>query len=151
MISRATRGGSRLGLAATVVIAAAAVLPACMEDRCGPGQKQEGAACVSVDAENADAGASSDAEAADADTDVLAAETDSQQPAALPAGMGEDCSGEADCEDKEADYCSKKPMDAKGYCTTTGCTMGGSDCPEGYGCFDLSGFGTDLRICRKEG
>ena len=152
MIMWVTRGGScfRPALVATTVLAALA-LQSCMEERCGPGQKQEGAACVAVGEDGKDGSSAGDTGTADTPVDAVAATADGAGKASLPAGMGEECSNDEGCKDKEAGYCSKKPLDAKGYCTTTGCTMGGSDCPEGYECFDLSGFGTDLQMCRKEG
>lgn len=39
-----------------------------------------------------------------------------------------------------ANYCSKSPFDAQGYCSVTGCKENPSVCPPGWSCFDVSMF-----------
>jgi len=60
----------------------------------------------------------------------------------LPTGMGDDCTSSDDCT-QEADYCNIPPDPSyRSFCTVTGCTWQGDDCPEGYACFDWAQFGS---------
>jgi len=49
----------------------------------------------------------------------------------------DDVTNHSDCP-CAADYCSKSPFDARGYCSVTGCKENPNICPPGWSCFDVS-------------
>jgi hypothetical protein len=49
-----------------------------------------------------------------------------------------------------ANYCSKSPFDAQGYCSVTGCKENPGVCPAGWTCFDVSVFAAGQpSVCAK--
>jgi hypothetical protein len=70
-----------------------------------------------------------------------------------PRGIGVTCStsgaspAECPC---AANYCSKSPFDASGYCTVTGCDKDPSVCPTGWSCFNVGTFSPgEPYVCTK--
>ncbi len=59
-------------------------------------------------------------------------------------GLGMACTMPEDCEGTDAPYCDTLVTQA---CLVTGCEIGGSDCPPGYGCQDLSMLGATEPVC----
>ena len=49
------------------------------------------------------------------------------------AGLGQDCTSDADCGDPNYSYCYQAERGATGYCTAPGCNSA-ADCPTDYGC-----------------
>lgn len=70
--------------------------------------------------------------------------TDVDETDSGPEGLGMSCREDADCAGTEAEYCDT--LVTMG-CLVVGCTLGGSDCPTGYECQDLSGFGGPAEVC----
>lgn len=61
-----------------------------------------------------------------------------------PDGLGMSCQTDADCAGTEAEYCD---LFVTFGCLVAGCSIGGDDCPTGYECQDLSGFGGPGPVC----
>jgi hypothetical protein len=71
-------------------------------------------------------------------------EPDAPAPSAGPMGLGEPCTSPADCAGTEAEFCDSFVTMS---CLVMGCELGGSDCPPGYGCQDLSMLGAAEPVC----
>ena len=104
-------------------------------DRCGGGFTYEDGSCVPVDTDTG------------ADTDEPDASPDGGDG---PSGLGETCSGDADCAGYEADYCLISYGETEGYCTVQGCAVDPDDCPDGYGCCDFT-IGGVPNFCAEDG
>lgn len=61
-----------------------------------------------------------------------------------PEGLGVPCTSDADCAGSEATFCDTLITRS---CLVQDCELEGSDCPPGYECQDLSGFGAAGNVC----
>lgn len=66
------------------------------------------------------------------------------EPSAPMSALGKPCSGPADCAGTDAEYCDALVTMS---CLIMGCEIGGSDCPPGYDCLDLSMLGASAPVC----
>jgi hypothetical protein len=66
------------------------------------------------------------------------------EPPAGPEGLGRSCTANDDCAGTDATFCDTL---ITGGCLLEGCALGGSDCPAGYECQDLSMFGAAGNVC----
>ena len=124
-----------------------------VEDDCGPGQTYSEADQLCVCAkglsptpqgcrkpaaapptDSDDDAVQGDAGAADGDDDV----------AQGPDGLGKACTTNADCAGTDATFCDTL---ITASCLLEGCALGGTDCPVGYECQDLSMFGAAGTVC----
>jgi hypothetical protein len=61
-----------------------------------------------------------------------------------PEGLGTSCTSNDDCAGSDATFCDAV---ITGGCLVEGCALGGSDCPVGYECQDLTMFGAAGNVC----
>ena len=61
-----------------------------------------------------------------------------------PEGLGVPCTSDDDCTGSEATFCDTLITSS---CLVQDCALEGSDCPPGYECQDLSGFGAAGNVC----
>jgi hypothetical protein len=100
------------------------------DDRCGKGYTYRDDGCFKRSANKpaTDAAASGN----DANTEQEGGEGDSGK--ATVTGLGDSCTGQTQCADKEANFCILDPSTSKGYCTVKGCTNSAGSCPDDYRC-----------------
>ena len=132
----------RSGLPVLALLAAIALatsqLPACLGERCGPGQEVFETVCVSVDA-GPEAAATDDAATGDAEGDAVGP--------SVP--VGGTCTDQPECVG-ETNVCIIVPGEPSGYCSIQGCTMQPDNCPSGYACTDLTAFVPGLFACLQQ-
>ncbi len=86
-----------------------------------------------------------DAEATDASPgDDEGTAADAPMEEGTPDNLGAPCSTSDDCAEGGATFCDAF---VTGACLIEGCELGGSDCPIGYACQDLSMFGAAGNVC----
>lgn len=67
----------------------------------------------------------------------------------LPSdGLGDACTGPADCAGKGANYCESFMLM---QCIVSGCDLANNNCPDTYACCDLSMFGVVEPLCLPGG
>lgn len=66
------------------------------------------------------------------------------EPEAPMSSLGKACTSNADCEGTDAEFCDTFVTMS---CLVMGCELGGTDCPPGYGCQDLSTLGAAEPVC----
>lgn len=103
----------------------------CLEDDlCGKGFKYKNGSCYKVTANKP---------AADSSTSPKDGATeqeggDGESGKTTVTGLGEVCTDQKQCADKEATYCMIDPSTGEGYCTVKGCTNAAGSCPDDYSC-----------------
>lgn len=126
-------------------IVVALLLPACLDDRCGPNQMLVGIECKTIasdlaptfDSESSDLAPTSDSES----MDQVIGDCDKST-------FGQSCTNDNDCTG-DSDICALKPGDSEGYCSIY-CDPNNDQCPTGFSCFDLTIFDPSLyAFCSK--
>lgn len=122
------------------------------DERCGTGQvySEDDDLCVcrkglTATADGCEKPASSATPRPPGPTGGDAGTSETPSPAATaPDGLGAPCSTNEDCAGGDATFCDTL---ITGGCLVEGCDLGGSACPVGYECQDLSMFGAAGNVC----
>ncbi|MBN1654217.1 MAG: hypothetical protein JXA30_10635 [Deltaproteobacteria bacterium] len=107
----------------------AVVLVSCLkDDRCGKGYTYKNGYCYIEPDEKAETDASTSNKSSDAEQE------DGESEQETVTGLGDSCTDQSQCADKEADYCLINPSTSEGYCTIRGCKNTAEGCPPDYHC-----------------